>query len=50
VIELYNRRQLRQICGLGRRRLSEIEAGLVFAGFDLTGHQQRPVSDQRPAG
>ena len=49
VIELYNRGQLRKICGLGRRRLSEIEAALVFAGLDLTGHQQRPANDERPA-
>jgi hypothetical protein len=47
VIELYNRRQLRQIRGLGRRRLSEIEAALVFAGLDLTGHQQRPAAPRR---
>jgi hypothetical protein len=50
VIELYNRRQLRKIRGLGRRRLSEIEAALVFAGLDLTGHQQQPANDQRPPG
>jgi hypothetical protein len=50
VIELYNRRQLRKIRNLGRRRLSEIEAALVFAGLDLTGPQQRPASEERPAG
>jgi hypothetical protein len=49
VIELYNRRQLCKIRGLGRRRLSEIEAALVFAGLDLTGHQQRPANYERPA-
>jgi hypothetical protein len=49
VIELYNRRQVRKIRGLGRRRLSEIEAALVFAGLDLTGHQQQPANDERPA-
>lgn len=47
VIELHDRRQIR---GLGRRRLSEIEAALVFAGLDLTGHWQRPANKERPAG
>jgi len=49
VMELYTRRQLRKINGLGRRRVSEIEAALVFAGLDLGGHQQRPANEERPA-
>jgi len=47
VIDLYNRRQLRHIRGLGPRRLSEIEAALAFAGLDLTRHQQRPAAPRR---
>lgn len=39
VMELYARGQLHGIRGLGPRRISEIEAGLVLAGLDLTGHQ-----------
>ena len=50
VVDLYARRQLREIGGLGRRRLSEIEAALVFAGLCLTGPRQRPASGERPAG
>lgn len=42
VIELYARRELRQISGLGRRRISEIEAGLVFAGLVVTSDLPRP--------
>ena len=42
VMDLYTRRQLRKIRGVGRRRVSEIEAALVLAGLDLAGHQQRP--------
>jgi hypothetical protein len=42
VIDLYTRRQLRKIRGLGPRRLSEIEAALVLAGLNLAGHQKRP--------
>ncbi len=49
VIEMYTRRQLREIRGLGRRRISEIEAALVFAGLDLTGHPQRPSNEEGPA-
>jgi hypothetical protein len=36
VLDLYTRRQLRQIGGLGPRRISEIEAALVLAGLNLT--------------
>jgi hypothetical protein len=42
VLDLYARRQLREIRGLGPWRVSEIEAALVLAGLDLAGHQQRP--------
>jgi hypothetical protein len=41
VMELYINRQLRQIRGIGPRRVSEIGAALVFAGLDLTGQPQR---------
>jgi hypothetical protein len=41
-MDLYTRRQLRKIRGLGPRRVSEIEAALVLAGLNLAGHQQRP--------
>jgi hypothetical protein len=33
VLKLYREHQLGQITGLGRRRIGEIEVGLVFAGF-----------------
>jgi hypothetical protein len=39
VIRLYARRDLRDIRGLGPRRISEIETALVLAGFDLSAHQ-----------
>lgn len=42
VMDLYTRRQLRKIRGVGPRRVSEIEAALVLAGLNLAGHQQRP--------
>jgi hypothetical protein len=42
VMDLYTRRQLRKIRGLGPRRVSEIEAALVLAGLNLASHQQRP--------
>lgn len=42
VLDLYARHELRKIWGLGPRRTSEIEAALVLAGLDLTGHRQRP--------
>ena len=49
VMNLYARGQLRLIGGLGRRRFSEIEAALVFAGLDLGGHHQEPASEEGPA-
>ena len=48
VMDLYTRRQLRKIRGVGPRRVSEIEAALVLAGLNLAGHQQRPRAG-RPA-
>ena len=48
VMDLYTRRQLRKIRGIGPRRVSEIEAALVLAGLNLAGHQQRPRAG-RPA-
>jgi hypothetical protein len=33
VVDLYQQRRLGQICGLGPRRIGEIEASLVFAGL-----------------
>ena len=42
VVDLYTRRQLRKIRGIGPRRVSEIEAALVLAGLNLAGHQERP--------
>ncbi len=44
MMDLYTRRQLGKIRGLGRRRMSEIETALVFAGLDLTGRQRRQES------
>jgi hypothetical protein len=46
VMDLYTRRQLHKIHGLGPRRISEIEAALVLAGLDLTAHRQRPASGE----
>jgi hypothetical protein len=37
VAGMYARRQLGEIRNLGPRRISEIEAALVLAGFDLAG-------------
>jgi hypothetical protein len=42
VMDLYARRQLRKIRGVGPRRVSEIEAALVLAGLDLAVQQRRP--------
>lgn len=39
VLDLCSRDQFHQIRGLGRRRISEIQAALVLAGLDLTIHQ-----------
>jgi hypothetical protein len=49
VIDLYTRRQLRKIRGLGRRRISEIEAALVLAGLNLAGHHKRPRAGRTAA-
>ena len=48
VMDLYSRRQLCKIRGLGPRRVSEIEAALVLAGLNLAGHQKRSWAG-RPA-
>lgn len=47
VMDLYGRGQLREIGGLGRRRLSEIEASLVLAGLNL-GPRQPPAGAEGP--
>jgi hypothetical protein len=49
VIDLYTRRQLRKIRGLGPRRVSEIEAALVLAGLNLAGHRKRPRAGRTAA-
>jgi len=49
VMGLYTRRQLREIRGIGPRRVSEIEAALVLAGLNLGGHPQRPASSEGAA-
>jgi hypothetical protein len=49
VMDLYARGQLRKIGGLGRRRLSEIEAALVLAGLNLGPCQQPPACAGGPA-
>jgi len=49
VVDLYTRRQLRKIRGLGPRRTSEIEAALVLAGLDLTRHQVQPANGKGAA-
>ena len=33
VLRLFRERRLGEISGLGRRRIGEIEVGLIFAGF-----------------
>jgi hypothetical protein len=42
VVDLHTRHQLREISGLGPRRILEIEAALVLAELDITSHQHRP--------
>jgi len=44
VMGLYTRRQLREIRGIGPRRVSEIAAAL--AGLNLGGHPQQPASSE----
>jgi hypothetical protein len=46
VVGLYRRGRLREIWGLGPRRIGEIEVGLVFAGL-VAAHRRFPAS--RPA-
>ena len=48
VIRLYADGQLREIRGLGRRRISEIEAALVFAGLVVTKDPRRPEAPAKP--
>ena len=49
VVDLYTRRRLRQIRGLGPRRISEIEAALVLAGLNLADHHKRPRAGRTAA-
>ena len=49
VVDLYARRQLRKIRGIGPRRVSEIEAALVLAGLNLAGHQKLPRAGRTAA-
>lgn len=49
VMDLYAHRMLGQIRGLGPRKISELEAALVFAGLDLTGCRSAPLDEERPA-
>lgn len=49
VMDLYTRRQLRKIRGVGPRRVSEIEAAMVLAGLNLVGHQERPRAGRAAA-
>jgi hypothetical protein len=39
VLDLYTRDRLREIRGLGPRRIAEIQAALVLAGLNLTTRQ-----------
>jgi hypothetical protein len=48
VLGLYSRGQLREIRGLGRRRISEIGAALVLAGFDITAAPKHPQDASEP--
>lgn len=49
VLDLYAGDRLEDIWNLGRRRVGEIEAALVLAGFDLSAlrHQQHAREDDR---
>ncbi len=49
VVDLYTRRRLRKIRGLGPRRISEIEAALVLAGLNLAAHHRRPRAGRTAA-
>lgn len=46
VLDLYSCDRFREIRGLGRRRISEIESALVLAGLDLTSHQPSAPDDE----
>jgi hypothetical protein len=48
VLSLYTEGELRKIHGLGRRRISEIEAALVLAGLDITGPAQAKAHPVTP--
>ena len=50
VVTLYADGQLRKIRGLGRRRISEIEAALVLAGLDITASPPPHGQDVRGRG
>ena len=51
VIELHRAGLLHEIRGLGPRRISEIEAALVFVGLDITRDSQHPLdSSERGNG
>jgi hypothetical protein len=47
VTGLLARNQLRDIPGLGPRRITEIEAALAFAGLDTSMHQQQAAQPGR---
>lgn len=47
VLKLHRENLLGQIVGLGRRRVGEIEAGLVFAGFSIERTHPRDSAPQR---
>lgn len=44
VLEMHARGQLREIWGLGPRRIGEIETALIFVGFDLAARQHSTQS------
>jgi hypothetical protein len=48
VIELYRGGQLREIRGLGQRRILEIAAALVILGLDITGDARHPQDAREP--
>jgi hypothetical protein len=48
VLGLYAGGRLREIRGLGRRRVSEIEAALVLAGFDITAGPDHAPDARQP--
>jgi hypothetical protein len=50
VMSLYARGDLRRIGGLGPRRLSEIEAGMVLAGLNLGQCFKPPAGAEEAAG